>query len=83
MWYRIDTDGAPVNIGKETGIITTSGSFTGQRKKYETEVEAYDNKRIQPYNFATQNIIVSYTILSYYNLIRCFRFMFSITTWIV
>ena len=50
VWYRFLTaQGAPVVINKETGVITTVRSFTGEADhNYSLIVEAYDNEGVSP-----------------------------------
>ena len=60
IWYHINTNGAPVTIGKETGIINTAGSFANEAGlKYRTEVEAYDNRGNIPSLSSYKTIFVS------------------------
>lgn len=64
MSYRIDTSGAAVVINRETGVITSAGSFVGEGgQRYTSQVEAYDNEGNDPSNSNFITLLVSNNLM--------------------
>lgn len=56
----MEANGAAVVINKETGVISSAGSFSGEAgRKYSSVIEAYDNEGRDPSNSNFLPILVS------------------------
>ena len=59
--YLIISEGVPYVVDENTGIVTTAGVFRGlSGTQHEVEVEARDNKGVDPFFSASGTITVSH-----------------------
>ena len=60
VWFEFSTPQVPFLVDRDSGVVTTSGVFTGlSGTRYTIEIRAYDNKGVQPSLSTTTSLVVS------------------------
>ena len=60
VWFEFTTPQVPFLVDRDSGVVTTSGVFTGlSGTRYTVTIRAYDNKGVQPSLSTTTSLVVS------------------------